>query len=398
MKKIKKTPLFLIVAWSFLVLSNAFSQNRTIHFEQGTWEEVLKKAGEKNKPVFVDAYAVWCGPCKWMSQNVFTNDTVADFYNENFINVKMDMEKGEGIELAKKWKIRAYPTLIYFTPDGELMHQSCGARNVQEFVALGADALNPEKQIGTLVKKYEEGDRSTDFLVEYLRKLADAYMDGEAVAKEYFNTQKEEELLNEQNWEIISTNVNDINSREFRFLEKNQAQFEQLYGAKEVEDKMQQVYVNLLYGGLSQNDGKAYEESKKQLLSKKNKAAEKSVLMVEVRLAEQKKDWKSYMKMVDRYITNYEKENGMLLNSVAWNVYENITDKKQLTKALGWAKKSVSLNENVYNIDTYAHLLYALGKQNEAIEQEKRAIELAKSENDPILEELEANLQKFQQK
>jgi uncharacterized protein YyaL (SSP411 family) len=53
------------------------------------------------KPIFVDCYTSWCAPCKKMEQTVFVNDTVYKFYNEHFINFKVDMEKGEGVEMKK---------------------------------------------------------------------------------------------------------------------------------------------------------------------------------------------------------------------------------------------------------------------------------------------------------
>jgi uncharacterized protein YyaL (SSP411 family) len=59
------------------------------------------KAKKENKLIFVDAYASWCGPCKLMVKNIFPLKTVGDYYNSHFINAKIDMEKGEGIELAK---------------------------------------------------------------------------------------------------------------------------------------------------------------------------------------------------------------------------------------------------------------------------------------------------------
>ena len=74
----------------------------------------LKRPKQRIKLVFMDAYATWCGPCKWMSANVFTDPKVADYFNANFVNIKMDMEKGEGPELARQFNLRAYPTLVFY--------------------------------------------------------------------------------------------------------------------------------------------------------------------------------------------------------------------------------------------------------------------------------------------
>ncbi|MFN4256425.1 MAG: thioredoxin family protein, partial [Saprospiraceae bacterium] len=67
-----------------------------MNFEHGTWAEVLAKAKAENKPIFMDAYTVWCGPCKMMSNQTFPDAKVAELFNARFVNVKVDMEKGEG--------------------------------------------------------------------------------------------------------------------------------------------------------------------------------------------------------------------------------------------------------------------------------------------------------------
>jgi thiol:disulfide interchange protein len=85
------------------------AQKREIKFEKTKWKQVLEKAKRENKIIYLDCFTSWCGPCKWMKKNVFTNDTAADFYNANFICFEMDMEKGEGFEMAKKYNVMAYP-------------------------------------------------------------------------------------------------------------------------------------------------------------------------------------------------------------------------------------------------------------------------------------------------
>ncbi|GAH00631.1 unnamed protein product, partial [marine sediment metagenome] len=75
-------------------MSITFGQG--INFNVHSFEEAIKTAKAENKLIFVDAYTTWCGPCKWMSKNVFTEGKVGDYFNESFVNVKIDMEKGEG--------------------------------------------------------------------------------------------------------------------------------------------------------------------------------------------------------------------------------------------------------------------------------------------------------------
>lgn len=89
-----------VVVGLFLFTSILQAQNKSvdakqigISFEHSSWEDILKKAKEENKLIFIDAYTTWCGPCKMMARNVFTDAEVGTFFNQNFINVKLDMEK-----------------------------------------------------------------------------------------------------------------------------------------------------------------------------------------------------------------------------------------------------------------------------------------------------------------
>lgn len=112
-----------------------------IQFFQGSWKEAVKKAKSENKPIFVDAYAVWCGPCKWMARNIFTDPEVASFYNENFINVQLNMEKDEGLLFSRTYRVNAYPTLLYFDSDGKPVQREMGAKMKDHFINIGKQVL-----------------------------------------------------------------------------------------------------------------------------------------------------------------------------------------------------------------------------------------------------------------
>jgi thiol:disulfide interchange protein len=133
----KKIFFTLAILFSLHNISNA----QGINFFKGTWAEALEFAQAENKPIFVDAYTVWCGPCKFMSAKVFTDNDVAEYYNKSFVNFKYDMEKGDGPDFADKYRVTAYPTLLYLTPEGKVLHRVMGAKQAEGFINEGKKAL-----------------------------------------------------------------------------------------------------------------------------------------------------------------------------------------------------------------------------------------------------------------
>lgn len=140
------------LAVCFILITAAVSAAEINFLDNPVWSSVLEKAKKENKMIFLDAYATWCGPCKSMDAQTYTNQAVADYYNANFINVKYDMEKGEGLKLAEQYAVNAYPNLIFISANGEMLHKGVGFLEAEEFVALGKTATDPAKQYYTLKK------------------------------------------------------------------------------------------------------------------------------------------------------------------------------------------------------------------------------------------------------
>lgn len=112
-----------------------------IKFFEGTWAEALETAKKDKKFIFLDAYASWCGPCKLMSANTFTDEKVGAYFNEHFVNYKMDMEKhADGPRLSSKYALKAYPTLYFVDADENIVHQSLGYMQPEQLIAEGVAA------------------------------------------------------------------------------------------------------------------------------------------------------------------------------------------------------------------------------------------------------------------
>lgn len=97
-----------------------------IDFSTGSFNELLAKAKEENKLVFIDGYTSWCGPCKMLAKQTFPQKEVGSYMNPRFVSAQIDMERGEGPELAKRFNISAYPTMLILRPDGTLVDKLVG--------------------------------------------------------------------------------------------------------------------------------------------------------------------------------------------------------------------------------------------------------------------------------
>lgn len=116
---------------------NKAAESEGIEFTDAAWAAVVKRARAENKIIFLDAYASWCGPCKLLQKNVFTRADVGELFNKNFINVKVDMERGEGPQLARLFPLEAYPTLFFIEPSGKIIKKVIGYQTPEALIGIG---------------------------------------------------------------------------------------------------------------------------------------------------------------------------------------------------------------------------------------------------------------------
>jgi thioredoxin 1 len=108
-----------------------------VQFFQGTWKQALAKAKAENKHIFLDTYASWCGPCRIMQARTFPDKKLGEYFNQKFVSVKIDVERGEGPQLADKYGIQALPTLLFLDGTGKVVRREEGLHEAGELLALG---------------------------------------------------------------------------------------------------------------------------------------------------------------------------------------------------------------------------------------------------------------------
>lgn len=116
--------------------------NLAVHFiKNSTLTDVVEKAEREGKVVFLDVYTDWCLPCKLMTEDVYSNEDIGDFMNENFINYKVNAEKGNGPDLTVLYNIQSFPGLFFLDHKGRVLEQKEGAAYHTELREMANRAL-----------------------------------------------------------------------------------------------------------------------------------------------------------------------------------------------------------------------------------------------------------------
>ncbi len=368
--------IIVLVLALFIVQAATFAADEGIQFEEGkTWKELLQMATESNRLIFMDAYTTWCGPCKKMSKEIFPQKEVGAFYNANFINVKIDMENGEGIKLAKMYNVRAYPTLLFIDGSGTLIHRVAGYMEAEDFIQLGKTANDPTKSLSALEKKYADGNRDANFLRKYTEiRYNTADGSHSEIADAYLETQ--DDWGTEENIEFIYQYTDDASSPAFEYLVKNKQKFKDVLGERAVTQKIEQLIYMQIYYGETQPTLEEIEGIFKKYYPEKAGELYANFKMSYYRQAGDRKGYADAA--IDRF-KKFPPRDYSELNEAAWTFYEVIDDKKYLKQALKWAKKSVKMSNRYENNDTVAHLYHKLGKTKKAIKYANAAIDIAKA-------------------
>jgi len=378
---------------------SGFSQTTPgIQFEHGTIAEIKAKAAQEKKLIFVDAYTSWCGPCKWMAKAAFPLPEVGQFYNANFINAKIDMEKGEGIELAKLHSVTMYPTLLFLNAEGAVVHRTVGARDGKDLIELGKIALNPDLNLAGLAMKFKGNPSSFPAAYSYLAALRDAEStDQKAAFDEYIATQDKSTWINLPNWRILFDFVRNAENPLFMHFLENREAFTAKYSADSVNSKLKEVYYGELKEAANYQDAVRFTKSKESIRKLNLQGSDKVISESEIAYAGENLELMA-QKIVD-HMNRFGSSNPDELNEYAWRMFEISIHKPHLQLAEGWAKKGAELAPgNSAVIDTYANLLFKNGKKAEAKVQAEKAIQVGEklgsdvSGTKTLLEEINASL------
>lgn len=406
----KKLFLLVLVLISRIVVAQ---EDKGIKFQHNlTWTQIKQKAKNENKYIFMDAFTTWCLPCKIMSNEIFPQPNVANFFNTNFINVavQFDVTKKDDDhvkswykdveELRKAYKVDSYPTYLFYNPQGELVHSVYGAsKTSEEFITKSKDALDPKKQYLSLKQQYSLGNKQPNFLL-ILLKSAIQNRDKELIPKlssEYFATQKD--LLIDDNLKILATTTLKSSDIGFPVFRNNAMKADLILGIGKSAGIIRTILfdeIALKYlrsssiktnygGGMVVYSGTLNQKVEWDLLkaefdSQYPELSEEVFMFAKISYFEWAESWPEYSLAVSEFHSKHkDRISTDDLNQYAGIILRNTDDEKSIKSAINWAKENMDnsvVDKKLMCLYTYSNLLYKSGDKNEAIKLVGEAIEL----------------------
>ncbi|MEG2556230.1 MAG: thioredoxin family protein [Odoribacter sp.] len=396
-----------------------------INFEKSSFDDVLSKARKNNKMVFVDAYAVWCGPCKWMAENVFKEKEVGEYFDENIVAIKIDVERGEGPSVKSRYAVEGLPGYLFLDAEGNILLRGSGSMSKEKFMEMlekAKEASLDPNNVGRLAARYPMEKENEAFLKKYLDKLKESgavgYYD---VVEQYLRVQKTmkaesgymvmflyhhakslifggeaDKVLRENLWneawdEYVVKDIRECFQRlpdnmarqtvEYAVMVKDTAflnisqQRAQETGVPIADGQKERL---LLYYYLQTGDGVGYKKlAKPQLDAFYNSLNVSELKMGHQRVLEQIKK-NPNRKRISFAEINSDKLRGFIAE------YARFADNSEDAKAiLHWSQRVYDLlPEAAKSISFYAKALYLYGDKNMGIELMQKAVKVGENEKD----------------
>lgn len=381
-----------------------------------SWNEVLKEAKEKNRPIFIDAYATWCIPCKQMEQEVFSNSDVADYVNTNFVavRVQMDSTKLDNDYIrgwytdAGNWKtyVDAYPSYLFYTSNGEYLGKEVGYHASPDFVDLLKKIIDPMGSYLAQINAFKAGAlhrsqiRKLAFWAKQNRDDSTAIVIAKYYKAHYSDVVPVDSLLlpEEDQFTNSFANLFSFEDRIIRYMYEHPDESDSKLGRYKTYSKQFTngiIMRDNIYNVILPNDTPIvttpnWKDLKLKLEKKYNKEiAQQLILDAQIFWAHKHEDWHEYVKLefdrIDQYGIDTLGWGKFRLNNLMYGiVFKYIDDIVLLKKAASLMKELLDIeNHSVHShLDTYASILYKNGKKQRAIEVEEKAIQMAIDDND----------------
>jgi thioredoxin-related protein len=407
--------MLLVLAFPIKLMAQQSEELQEIIFEKDlSWEQTKAKAKAENKCIFIDVYASWCLPCKKMDRDVYTDVHAGKYFNEKFVSIKLqvDSSKKDDDQIKKRYydaryikreyKVLAFPTFLFFSPEGKIIHRDFGFKTAENLIAMGKDAINPAKQFYTLLNSYVMGEKNYS-IMPYLANLSNimgedsmARIIGADYINNYLCKLPTEKLYVKDNLNFIANFTEKSTEPGFEIFYDHLSRVNSVIQARYAESFIESIITKEeIESRLWNVQKQPYSENPnwrkiQSIISRKyNKQfAKRTILNAQIKWFENKKDWRQVIKYNIKMIETYGLDTmgigkTLLNNMIYYTIFMHATKKSNINKAIKWMEALLKSRPNdPAFIDTYANLLYKSGRAKLALVWEEKALKLRPSDSD----------------
>lgn len=422
-----------------------------IVFEQGSWTDALKKAKKQKKLLFLHFDKPGCGGCAEVASVAFNSPLIREKFGLNFICFRTDGSTGIGKELAEKLEVECLPSSVYLDTDENPMARFCGSTSMDRaYLEKAEEALtkNRERPMKSLAEAYDKGDRSSELMRTYIGRRREMGLSTNELLDEYVQHLPADSLRSGAVLRFIFEQGPVVGSKADSVFRLNYPRTDSLYKAvgwnKAVELNNLITNNSLKKAIREKNELFAYRTATFRQRTYQNdyKGGAAARDWVMLRYYRGVQDTLQYLSFASRYydaqfmpakvdsiqnlddLENQRRMRGIMpsspagtkkpvmgsmafmanpntqryvsaLNQAAWEFYEMTRDPTYLSKALEWSKRTLEYREDGSSMDTYAHLLYRLGRKQEALDWQEKAVKKEQERNSPLTTSLQESLRKM---
>ena len=346
------------------------SAQESIQFQDLPYKDIIAKAKKEKKLVFIDAYASWCGPCKMMEKNVFTQKAVGDYFNTNFINARFDMEKGEGRDIASKFGVRSYPTYLFLNGEGELVSRNSGYMEEGIFVAMAQDINSQGGKGSSLKDRFSKGEKDPAFLINIMKLNSDSdYEFAKKASERYFENKKNTEELTKDEIGLLLYFLKSMEDSNYKTFTSRKAEIikflpEETYKEFDAQLKLAKIADQSIDDKNKKINDEYFLKAAEPLVGKQ--VATTKLNQTKLSYYERNANFPEYEKAALDYYKNSEAFNPEELLRAAWVFADHVKTPSSLKKATEWAEKSVMRGENPENTYILSKLYFLTGNKEVA--------------------------------
>ena len=397
-----KNTLFSYLFFTITILFG-YAQKQSLFIDKD-FGTVMQQAKLEKKPVIVMFYASWCVHCNKMKNDIFTNEEVISFYNQNYICMSVNVENKEGIALREKLKtkliVKSFPTFCFFDENQNVTNSILGEFKVADFIKEGKENLLSENHLLNIKSKFESDVSNYNVCLSYIQIVKRFGLNPTEIAQNYLKTVSSENYYTEANWKLIANGITDFEAPEFLEMVKNKAQFEKAVSTIRVEKKINFVITESFKSFIENSDTLSY--NKNRLIAEKFNLRKVDSLLFHQDLSfyERTFNWKAYHKTLEKNMPSFGLKDAQFINNVCANYFVYITDKKMLTKAVEWQKVALKLSPTLDKYVMICNLLIKTQDYKQALEYANQGKEFGQNlgfnttEIENILSEIKSRLKK----